>query len=43
MLLARPLARLVGAIWMVVIALLGIGVALYCVDAVINLGSVRPD
>lgn len=43
MLLARPLAHLVGAIWMVVIALFGIGVALYCVDAVVNLGSVRPD
>jgi hypothetical protein len=28
---------------MLVIALLGLGVALYCVDAVINLGSIRPD
>jgi hypothetical protein len=43
MLLARALARLIGAIWMLVIALFGIGVALYCLDAVINLGSVRPD
>jgi hypothetical protein len=43
MLLARALARLIGAIWMLVIALLGLGVALYCLDAVINLGSIRPD
>lgn len=43
MVLARALARLVGAIWMLVLALLGLGVALYCVDAVISLGSARPD
>jgi hypothetical protein len=43
MLFLRALARLIGAIWMLVIGLLGLGVALYCVDAVISLGSVRPD
>ena len=43
MLLLRVLARLVGIIWMVALALLGLGLALYCVDAVINLGSARPD
>lgn len=43
MLLARALARLIGAIWMVVIALFGLGVALYCFDALVGLGSVRPD
>jgi hypothetical protein len=43
MVLARALSRLVGAMWMLVLALLGLGVALYCLDAVINLGSIRPD
>jgi hypothetical protein len=43
MLLARTLARLAGAIWIVVIALFGLGVALYCFDALVSLGSVRPD
>lgn len=43
MLLVRALARLIGAIWMLVIALLGLGVALYCVDALVHLGSARPD
>jgi hypothetical protein len=43
MLLARALARLVGAIWVVMIALFGLGVALYCFDALVSLGSVRPD
>jgi hypothetical protein len=42
-LFARALARLIGAIWMLVLALLGLGVALYCLDAVIDLGSARPD
>ncbi len=43
MVLARALARLIGAIWMLVIALFGLGVALYCVDALVHLGSARPD
>jgi hypothetical protein len=43
MVLARALSRLIGAIWMLAIALFGLGVALYCLDAVINLGSIRPD
>ena len=38
-----PLARLIGTIWMVVLALFGLGVAMYCFDAVISLGSARPD
>jgi hypothetical protein len=42
-LLLRPLARLIGAILMVALALLGLAVALYCFDAVVSLGSVRPD
>ena len=41
--LVRALARLIGAIWMLALALLGIGIALYCLDAVIKLGSARPD
>jgi hypothetical protein len=38
-----PLVRLVGFLWMLVLALLGLAVALYCVDALVGLGSVRPD
>jgi hypothetical protein len=37
------LARLVGVVWMVALALLGLGVAMYCFDALISLGSARPD
>src|ERR1700748_1692611 len=43
MALLRPLARLIGFIWMVVLALFGLAVAMYCVDALVGLGSVRPD
>ncbi len=43
MLIVRPLARLVGAVWMIVIALFGLAVALYCLDGLIKLGSARPD
>jgi hypothetical protein len=43
MTLLRVLARVVGAIWMIVLALFGLGVALYCVDALVSLGSIRPD
>jgi hypothetical protein len=43
MVIVRPLARLVGAVWMIVIALFGLAVALYCLDGLIELGSARPD
>lgn len=43
MLLLRALTRLVGVLWMLALALLGLGVALYCLDALISLGSARPD
>ncbi len=43
MLLLRALVRVVGALWMLALALFGLGVAMYCFDAVINLGSARPD
>lgn len=43
MVLFRGIARLVGAALMVVAALTGLGLALYCVDALIKLGAVRPD
>ena len=43
MLLLRALTRLVGVLWMLALALLGLGIALYCVDAVVSLGSARPD
>ena len=38
MVLLRALARLTGAVWMLVLALLGLGIALYCFDALISLG-----
>ena len=43
MLILRPLARLLGAVWMTVIALFGLATALYCLDGLIKLGSARPD
>ncbi|MFZ0040600.1 MAG: hypothetical protein WAK93_04780 [Solirubrobacteraceae bacterium] len=39
----RALTRLIGAVLMLALALLGLGVALYCFDAVVGLGSIRPD
>jgi hypothetical protein len=39
----RPLVRLIGFLWMLVLALFGLAVALYCVDALVSLGSIRPD
>src|ERR1700722_9999085 len=41
--LLRALARVIGAVWMVVLALSGLAVAMYCFDAVVSLGSARPD
>lgn len=41
--LLRALARLTGLLLMVAVALLGLGVAAYCFDAVVSLGSARPD
>ncbi len=41
--LLRTLARVVGVLWMLVLALLGLAVAMYCVDALVGLGSIRPD
>src|ERR1700744_6104424 len=43
MALLRVLARMVGVIWMLVLALFGLAVAMYCVDALVGLGSIRPD
>ena len=43
MLLVRAIARLIEILWMAVIALVGIGVGLYCLDGLISLGSARPD
>lgn len=43
MLLLRALTRLVGMLWMLALALLGLGIALYCLDGFISLGSARPD
>lgn len=43
MLLLRPLIRLVEMLWMVALALLGLGVGLYCLDGLVGLGSARPD
>ena len=38
MTLLDPLARLIGAVWMIALALFGLGVAMYCFAAVITLG-----
>ncbi len=43
MLLLRLIARIVGMVWMLALALLGLGVAMYCFDGFISLGSSRPD
>jgi hypothetical protein len=43
MALLRPLARVIGVIWMLVLALFGLAVAMYCFDGLISLGSARPD
>lgn len=43
MLLLRGLTRLVGMLWMILLALFGLGVAVYCLDGFISLGSARPD
>ncbi len=43
MLLLRALARLVGALLMLALALVGLGIAMYCFDGFIGLGSARPD
>jgi hypothetical protein len=43
MALLRPLVRLIGVLLMLVLALFGLGVALYCFDGLVSLGSVRPD
>jgi hypothetical protein len=43
MLLWKALVRLVGIVLMLALALLALGIALYCLDGVITLGSARPD
>jgi hypothetical protein len=39
----RLLARLTGFIWAVALALLALGIAMYCLDGLVSLGSARPD
>lgn len=43
MLVGKALVRLVGMVLMLALALLALGIALYCLDGVITLGSARPD
>ena len=43
MLLLRTLSRLTGMLLMLVLALIGLGLALYCLDGLISLGAARPD
>lgn len=43
MVLLRAFARLVEVALMLALALLGLGLAMYCFDAFISLGSARPD
>lgn len=42
-LLLRALSRVTGALLMLALALLGLGVALYCLDGLVGLGAARPD
>jgi hypothetical protein len=43
MLLLRVLARLAGVALMLILAVAGLGLALFCLDGFIRLGSARPD
>lgn len=43
MLLLKALARVVEGLLMAAIALVGLGIGLYCLDGLISLGSARPD
>jgi len=43
MLLVRVMSRLVGMLWMLTLALAGLGITVYCLDGFISLGSARPD
>lgn len=43
MLALKAIARLIGAALMLAIALVGLGVALYCLDGLVSLGAARPD
>jgi hypothetical protein len=43
MLVWKALVRLIGMVLMLTLALLALGIALYCLDGLITLGSVRPD
>ena len=39
----RLLVRLTGFIWAVALALLALGIAMYCLDGLVSLGGARPD
>ncbi len=43
MVLLRGFSRVIGMLLMFALALICLGVAMYCLDALINLGSIRPD
>ncbi len=43
MLPLRAVVRVVEMLWMLALALLGLGLAMYCFDGFISLGSARPD
>ena len=43
MVVLRALSRVIGMLLMLALALACLGVALYCLDALISLGSIRPD
>lgn len=43
MALLRTLVRVIGVLWMLVLAVFGLAVAMYCFDGLVGLGSVRPD
>ena len=39
----RVLARFIGLVWALLLGALALGIALYCLDGLISLGSARPD
>lgn len=43
MLLLKALARVVEVLLMAAIALVGLGIGLYCLDGLVSIGSARPD
>ncbi len=43
MIALRALARVVTLLWLIVLGAVGLGVAMYCLDSAVHLGSASPD